>query len=198
MLNIANKNLYTIPDNIPCNITVLECAENNLTELPKLPESLEILDCPENKIQIIDMLNNINLKILNCSSNNIYLLNIIYDKIIELYYAYNNITNYDIIGKYMYILERQNIILQNHIILEPLSTIFCKINVLNCQSNKLLYLPDISQTKIYRLNCSYNYIKKIGKLPKSIKYLHCEYNQLTNKSIKYLEKNKKYLEYLQY
>ena len=189
-LDLSHKNLSVLPDNIPNTLKILECAENNLTIIPNLPVSLEILDCPENKLQIIDMLENINLKILNCSSNNIFLLNIIYTQIIELYTAYNNITNYPIISRFVDILYDLQIIPIKPVILQSSHQYLKKVKVLNCQSNNLLTLPYISPCNnvLERLDISYNYIKHINILPKSLKQLNYEFNPLTEKSIKYIKK----------
>lgn len=40
-----------LPDKLPTNLKYLECAHNNITELPELPDSLNVLKCSRNKIK---------------------------------------------------------------------------------------------------------------------------------------------------
>ena len=67
-LVIFKDNLTIIPFNLPPLLKGLNCNDNNLKELPKLPNSLEYLSCNNNNLKELPELPN-SLKILKLSKN---------------------------------------------------------------------------------------------------------------------------------
>jgi len=45
-----NKDITSLPDELPINLKILEVASNKLTKLPELPISLKILSCLDNQL----------------------------------------------------------------------------------------------------------------------------------------------------
>ena len=69
-LTISYKNLTTLPDNLPQNLKLLSCHNNQLTTLPdNLPQSLKELICGWNQLTILPDNLPQNLKILSCHNN---------------------------------------------------------------------------------------------------------------------------------
>ena len=48
-LNLSNQNLTELPE-LPDTLEILYCHNNKLTELPELPETLEYLECDHNNL----------------------------------------------------------------------------------------------------------------------------------------------------
>jgi Leucine-rich repeat (LRR) protein len=73
-LNISNKRLKKI-DILPKNLIELDCSNNQLTNLfsekCNIPISLTKINCSHNKIEILKLDTNKNLKFLDCSYNKI-------------------------------------------------------------------------------------------------------------------------------
>jgi Leucine-rich repeat (LRR) protein len=73
-ININNNNIKFInklPFDLPHNLEVFNCSNNQLTELPRLPPTLKILNCENNKLQYLPKLPESLLE-LYCSYNCIY------------------------------------------------------------------------------------------------------------------------------
>lgn len=73
------------------DIEYLQCSNNNLIELPRLPRWLKILHCCNNKINIIGNLPD-TLTFLNCSNNNIRILENLPNKLEKLICSGNKLT----------------------------------------------------------------------------------------------------------
>jgi Leucine-rich repeat (LRR) protein len=67
-LNIFGLELKELPNNLPNNLTRLDCSFNKITKLENLPNNLTILICSYNKIAKLENLPN-NLIELNCYYN---------------------------------------------------------------------------------------------------------------------------------
>lgn len=65
-LNCSNNNLTQLP-NLPNKLIYLDCSNNNLKELPLLPNSLDMLYCKNNKLSMLPQLPK--LFELDCSKN---------------------------------------------------------------------------------------------------------------------------------
>jgi E3 ubiquitin-protein ligase SspH2 len=94
-LNCSN-NLITKLENLPNNLTLIYCSDNEITKLENLPNKLVNLDCSYNKIAKLGNLPN-KLTFLNCSNNLITKFEILPNNLIELE-CYNN--------KYLYISKK--------------------------------------------------------------------------------------------
>jgi Leucine-rich repeat (LRR) protein len=67
----CTNNQLTSLSNLPQNLKKLDCTNNKLTSLSNLPQNLEILDCHKNRLTLMPTLPQ-NLKILNCVNNPLY------------------------------------------------------------------------------------------------------------------------------
>jgi len=67
LLDCSNNQLTQLPQ-LPKNLKYLYCSSNQLTELPLLPPNLKILDCIYNKLTQLPKLTS-NLTNLSCSNN---------------------------------------------------------------------------------------------------------------------------------
>ena len=71
-LNCSNNQLAELPS-LPDGLEVLSCDRNHLTSLPNLPDSLEELDCTDNQLTALPMLPD-SLKYLMCADNKVMVL----------------------------------------------------------------------------------------------------------------------------
>jgi len=93
-LYFTNNKLEELPDlsNL-LNLCRLYCNDNKLSKLTNLPINLKILSCENNNITELNLSGLTQLEYLNISNNNIYLLpNLdIYNNLTEIYCNYNNL-----------------------------------------------------------------------------------------------------------
>ena len=69
-LDLSYKKLKELPDlSEYTNLQYLDCSNNNLTELPELPQSIVILDCENNKLTSLPKELPKSLKKLHCQYN---------------------------------------------------------------------------------------------------------------------------------
>lgn len=91
LLNCARNNLTSLPP-LPNTLQFLECSRNSLTYLPTLPNSLQELGCMINlSLSNLPALPN-SLKYLNCISTNLTSLPTLPDSLQTLFCSQNNIT----------------------------------------------------------------------------------------------------------
>lgn len=76
-------------DNLPDNLTLLDCSDNNLTSLPELPKTLIKLDCSNNKLTELPKLPD-SLSFLNCEYNKLTELPKLPETLCELKCDFNN------------------------------------------------------------------------------------------------------------
>jgi len=124
-------------------IKYIDCSNNKLTKLPKLPESLEVLVCNDNNLTELPMLP-LNLKNLYCTRNNLIYLPTLPNELTELWCQFNQIK----------LIPR---------LPESLETLVC-----DC--NKIEKMPEIHYG-IRTLHCSYNNIKTLKNI-KDIIYIN--------------------------
>ena len=149
ILKCDNNNLTELPK-LPDNLQELYCYCNKLTQLPVLPFNLKILQCHNNKLIKLPKLHN-NLNILMCSFNNL----------IELPELPNNLQ--ELICDYNYLTE--------------LPELPDSLQEILCYNNKLTKLPKLSNN-LKILECDYNKLTKLPNLPDSLKELNCRGNNL--------------------
>ena len=94
ILNCANNQLTKLP-RLNTNIEHLYCYNNRLTELPTLNKNLQILFCSNNQLVTLPTLNK-NLQQLFCSNNQLTKLPTLNENLLLLTYDYNPI--YEIIN----------------------------------------------------------------------------------------------------
>jgi Leucine-rich repeat (LRR) protein len=154
------------------NLKYLYCDRNNLTYLPKLPNSLEILDCGSNQLLSLPELPH-NLENLQCDSNKLISLPELPDNLQELVCMQNSITS---LPKLPDSLERLNCYYNQLLSLPELPE---NLQELECGDNKLTYLPELPDS-IVRFGCDSNQLTSLPELPDSIETLSCNSNQLTS------------------
>ncbi len=86
-INYSHNNLTSLPK-LPNSLQILWCYDNQLTSLPELPNSLQQLICGYNQLTLLPKLPN-SLEILNCSYNQLTSLPELPNSLIELY-CYEN------------------------------------------------------------------------------------------------------------
>ncbi len=91
-LRIHNFNQLTSLPKLPDSLRKLECSNNKLTSLPKLPNSLKELECSNNQLTILPKLPK-SLQTLYCSNNQLTVLPKLPKSLRELYCGSNNLTS---------------------------------------------------------------------------------------------------------
>ena len=142
-INCNDNNLEELP-RLPANLHSLNCMSNNLTCLPELPESLIYLNCSNNKFKTLPKLPS-KLEILHCWDNNLYCLPPILPRNLEwLSCSCNNLYN--------------------------LPKLPNKIKHIMSCFNNLVYIPELPDSLKY-LDCSSNKLESLPTLPDSLEYL---------------------------
>ncbi len=149
-LDCSNNQLINLP-NLPNSLNILICSSNQLTSLPNLPDSLGNLDCSDNKLTILPNLPN-SLTNLDCSGNEITNLPSLPNSLSKLHCEINQLTSLPILPS-------------------SLTELYCHINYLTS-------LPTLPNSLIY-LYCDYNYISCLPKLPKTLSVLSFDNNNIT-------------------
>jgi Leucine-rich repeat (LRR) protein len=128
----------------------LNCRSNEITRLPRLPDTLEELNCENNNLTCLPVLPK-NLKYINCSNNKITHLPKLPYNLMSLDCSRNKLTSLP---------ELPN----------NLETIYCYINRLYC-------LPKLPN-KLKSLFCNSNHLSSLPILPKTLKFLNCGENEI--------------------
>lgn len=132
------------------SLQIITCDSNQLTTLPKLPNSLRTLNCYYNQITSLGTLPP-SLQNLNCYNNRLTTLPTLPNTIVTLSCWNNQITT--------------------------LPTLPNSLNNLSCNNNQLTQLPILPSNLRY-LNCSTNRLAQLNVLPANLSYLDCGYNEL--------------------
>jgi Leucine-rich repeat (LRR) protein len=90
ILYCSNNELTNLPI-LPDKLEILDCSDNELTEFPNLPNTLKYLDCSYNKLTELPQLPN-TLENLDCSYNQLTELPNLPDTLENLICSYNKIT----------------------------------------------------------------------------------------------------------
>jgi len=182
-LSISNESLEEIPDiSFLTNIEIIDCYENNLSKLPKLPDNLTSINCyTNNLIKLPNLSNFINLRFLNCGYNRLTelpdlscLINLT-----KLYCHGNELTKLPKLSKCI------------------------KLKQLVCNNNKLTKLPNLNKcVDLLLIYCNYNKLIELPNLTKLKKLINiqCSNNLFTTiplnilecKKLKYSKKYNKY------
>lgn len=170
-MNIKNCEVKSI-NNLPPNLIELCAAENKIEQINYLPFNLEYLDVNNNLIQVIKELP-LSLKTLNLSRNkltNESIQCIIRAVKIDLSYNYLNIIP-NKINNSIKILNISN----NQ--LDSLKIKFDFLEELDCSYNNIQNLGKLP-LMLVKLNASYNKIKVINELPSTLQYINLSKNNI--------------------
>lgn len=175
-INVHHNFINNI-DNI-CNLTNLEylnISYNDLIVLPNLSKlkKLKILNCTNNFLRKIIKLPN-SLELLNCSYNKLIKLGpFLPNSLRKLFCFYNKLENISTFNKKLEICHCYG----NN--LKTLPKINKNLKILFCFDNKLIELPELKHAlKLKELYCQQNNIKIMPELPSSLIELACSQNKL--------------------
>jgi Leucine-rich repeat (LRR) protein len=168
-ININSLDLVVLPDLSRFkNLKYLNCSRNNLSILPSLNESLIHLDCNFNELSWLPPLN-ANLKILNCSHNELKEIPPLNDNLMSLMCSSNLLT-------WLPPLKNITVLHCDKNQLTCLPPINNKLKEINCSFNLLTWLPPIGNN-LEILNCDTN---KLNYLPllNNLQIIICRFNNL--------------------
>jgi uncharacterized repeat protein (TIGR01451 family) len=188
------------------DLNTLNCSENSLTGLPRLPNNLSLLDCYRNQLVSLPTLppafNQLTslptlppaLQIISCSANQLTSLPVLPAALQNLYCASNQLTNLPVLSPALQTLECSNNLLVGlptlPLTLQNLSCVnsgLTSINVtlppslkrLDCYENSFTNLPALPAA-LQTLSCFNNQLTSLPALPTALQYLYCYNNQLTS------------------
>ena len=162
LLDLTHLGLTSLPE-LPSDLKILECYENQLTSLPNnLPSNLQKLYCSFNKLKRLP--NNLptNLQILYCSFNELTSLPKLPTSLQYLYCDINNLTRLP-------------------------SNLPSNLYTLYCNNNKLTSLPDLPPN-LHILICDRNLLINLPILPQSIQQLFIDKNPFLYNRINIIKK----------
>jgi Leucine-rich repeat (LRR) protein len=178
--NFDTLNAFLINNNLPPNLTDLECDNNNLSQLPELPDNLEWLSCNNNKLKSLPYLPD-NLQYLYCDDNELIEFPDLPYNLKDLHCTDNKMQGpIDFLPDKLEILSFSN----NQIIRLP--EIPQTLVELECANNKLTTLPELRNTELIKLNFDNNSIVDLPDLPDSLRELSCRGNPFSDESIQKL------------
>jgi len=170
-LDCNNNELTELPK-LPDKLDHLECSSNKLTELPKLPDNLRYLGCSNNALKVLPSLPS-GLVWLYCSNTQIEKLPNLPETLTQLYCSKNNIAYLPTLPDSLYELDVTSNALTRLPTLPPL------ISYLRCGNNKLTEIPNLRNDYMLALYCNDNQLEKLPKLPDKMGTFHCSNNLLT-------------------
>ncbi|HTA61688.1 MAG TPA: leucine-rich repeat domain-containing protein, partial [Bacteroidia bacterium] len=170
-LDCSYNNLTNLPK-LPNSLTYLYCYYNQLGSLPALPNSIYVLGCNYNQLTNLPVLPNL-IEQINCSGNHLTSLPTLPITLQSLDCSYNQLTNLPILPNSLTGLTCTNNQLAN------LPTLSDSLQYLDCSYNQLTNVPALSNN-LKSLYCNNNQLVSLPALPNSLKYLNCSYNQLTS------------------
>jgi len=135
-------------------LRLLDCTKNELTQIPKLPESLKILHLGYNHLVALPRLPE-NIEIITCNNNELTELPLQLQELVSL----------------------ETLIVDNNP-LTSLPVLPKNLKRLNCENNNLTVLPALPES-LSSLNCSNNNLTDLPSLPQRLRVLNCSDNNLT-------------------
>jgi len=176
-INCSNNNLTELPP-LPTSLQKLFCHNNFITELPPiLPTSLQILYCYNNKLTELPPNLPNSLQILHCYDNKLTELPTILPYSLQKLHCYdNNLTELPTTLPP----SLQKLYCNNNKLTELPPTLPPSLQILYCHYNKLTELPPTLPTSLQRLYCGNNKLTELPPiLPPSLQILYCGNNKLT-------------------
>ena len=149
ILNCSDNNLLSIPK-LPDSLEELHCYYNSLLFLPDLPANLKVLIAYTNILSSLPTSLPATLTTLNFSGNNVSVLPSLPNGLKELNFFANSISSIPLLPD--------------------------SLNFLNCSSNNLTALPSLPNGLV-GFNCFMNSLTSIPPIPNTLKSLVC-YNNL--------------------
>mgnify|MGYP004000947719 CR=1 FL=1 len=149
-LDISNMELSDLPLELKdanC-IEILKCDNNKIKKIENIPSSVKSLSLSNNKIEVIENLNT-SLDILFISNNKIKKI--------------NNLPNINFLACH-----------DNNI---SSVTVPNTLQVFLCSHNQIHELDNLNNVNVKTLDCSYNNINKLNRLPYTLETLDCSYNE---------------------
>lgn len=183
-IDCSNKNIADLRGiEVFVSLTGLDCENNKINALD-VSENINLitLNCGQNNISSLDITNNINLETLICANNNLTTLdfNLNYDPKPKLKYldcSYNKLTSIHLDDR-SYELEYLNCS-SNIITSINIYYIFpSKLKTLFCNENKLTDLNTMNAIALQKLNCSFNQLESLIIHWNNIEWVYCNDNQL--------------------
>lgn len=173
-LNISGRELRTLPDlSRFTELKRLSCANNYLTTIANLPDSISDLNCSNNNLTVIGSYPR-SLEMLNCSFNRLTAFSNLPDGLKMLNCSYNQFQTITGLPNSLERLDCENNHLQSLQESLPFS-----LKGLFCYNNELETLPELRNSSLIDLNCSNNKLTELPALPDTLEMLICHNNLLT-------------------
>ena len=154
------------------NLLVLDCSNNQITNLPALPNSLMNLYCNNNSLTSLPSLPN-SLTSVHCWYNSLTSLPSLPNSLYEFMCSYNSLTSLPALPNSLATLDCRN----NSLTILP--SLPDSLNQLSCSNNSISSLPSLPNS-LTSLDCSNNPLGSLPSLPDSLTVLNCFYNSLTS------------------
>ncbi len=169
---ICDSNQLTTLPKLPNSLLRLDCFSNQITDLGTLPPNLQSLRCYLNKITVLPALPN-SITYIECYSNQITSLPTLPDRLQDLNCYQNKLSTLPVLP-----ISITGVTCGGNQI-TSLPTLPNNLLFLYCDNNQLTDLPDLP-SRLTFLNCGGNKITKLPTLPTNLTQLSCYNNQLTN------------------
>jgi uncharacterized repeat protein (TIGR01451 family) len=167
----ADNNISLITK-LPESLLFINCGNNKITSLPSLPSSLSQLICTGNLLSSIPTLPT-SLEIIDCSKNQLTILPTLPTFLEYLYCAENQIISLPTLPTSLLELDCSDNLLTS------IPSIPSSLFKLLCNKNQLTSLPNLPSSLNW-IYCNDNLLTSIPTLPTSLDKLSCERNQLTS------------------
>jgi len=170
-LDCDNNQLTFLPK-LPVGLKILACPQNYISQLPVVPATLEWLFCQSNQLTVLPALPN-TLTLLDCSWNQLISLPTLSQSLIDLFCWENQLTALPPLPVSLSYLRCDFNQLSTLPVLPP------SIRTINANHNLLSVLPSLPQG-LEELACNDNQLQQIPTLPASLLSLGCSDNQLAS------------------
>ncbi len=195
-LNLSGMGIRQLPDLSMVECGHLNCDQNELTELPALPQSLTSLSARANKIETLPEKLPPNLGSLDVSQNQLmWLPSQLPQNLDELDCSENQMLELPELPENLRILNCSgNQIVSLPQLPENLDNLSCALNNLstlpgelpqnlrhlNCSHNRMIVMPMSLPDSLLDINCAHNNLGDLPRtLPPQLKHLDCAHNRLS-------------------